>query len=95
MEIKALKTTGERVFVLTERQEDGLCTVRRAQMTENGIFHAEDSFYKQELESIEDNIRREANEMLLKARIQKELLDALKKEEGEADNSLAARLQVN
>ena len=91
--IYALKTTGERVFVL-KTLPDGVVEVRRPTMGENGIDHWLSTFNPIEIETLEDNFRREYKEMLLKAKIQKEILEEAREAEGEAP-SLAEKLSVN
>jgi hypothetical protein len=79
-DLLCLKTTGELVFVLevfpgtddTAPQVE----VRRPTMTREGITHAEDMFYQDELETPEQHLRYEAKEMVLKANIQEEILNA-------------------
>lgn len=95
--VYALKTTGERVYVLRPAEDGTGVEVRRAVMGESGIIHGFETFYVEELESLEDNFKREINEMLLKAKLQQ---DALKKarqadEAAEGERSVAEKLQVN
>jgi len=78
-EVAALKTTGERVFVLGD-MENGTFKVRRAQIGQNGIKHDTEIFADVELENIEENIERELSEILLKRKIEKKLFEQYKKE---------------
>jgi hypothetical protein len=71
-EIMTLKLTGERVFVL-DNSLNGKILVRRPSMGPNGITHSQETFYLVELETLEDNIHREINEVLLKNRISQEI----------------------
>ena len=96
--VYALKTTGERVYLYGAVQvPDGIrAQVHRAKMGEQGIVHEVEVFDFEELESLEDNFKREINEMLLKAKLQQ---DALKKarqaDEAAEGESVAVKLQVN
>jgi hypothetical protein len=72
------KTTGELCIVI--RLEDAGVVVRRPVMShENGITHSLDRVAEFELESIEDHLRREAKEMVLKTKIQDEMVAELAK----------------
>lgn len=76
-DILCLKTTGELVFVLGEPAADSenkSISVRRPTMTREGIIHSTDVFYQAELETPEEHLRHEAQEMVLKADIQEEML---------------------
>jgi hypothetical protein len=59
------------VFVLGA-YANGDLNVRRPVMTRDGIRHQEDSFTKAEIETVESHLRRELEEMKLKAKLQKE-----------------------
>lgn len=73
------KTTGELCIVLNITDAvQGLLHVRRPVMTaENGINHVVDDVYTYELETVEDHLRHEAKEMVLKQTIQEEMMQAL------------------
>jgi hypothetical protein len=90
-DILCIKTTGELVIVLG-KNEDGTVNVRRPSMGKDGIYHSQNSFFEFELQTSEEHLRQEANEMILKNRIQKE---TLKKMEDEEDKAKAANLLVN
>lgn len=100
--VYALKTTGERVYVMQTTDyvigsgDGNGRLVRRAVMGEGGIFHGIETFHKDELESLEENFQREINEMLLKAKLQQEALKkARQADEAAEGESVAAKLQVN
>lgn len=78
--IMCLRTTGEIVFILGA-YESGDIKVRRPVMTRDGIVHQEDGFTEAEIETVESHLRRELEEMKMKARLQKE---AFASEEEEA-----------
>lgn len=68
-DVLVLKTTGEKVIVLPRiaAQPDDLETVRRATITEdNGIFHAKETFFNFELETLEEHADRQIEEQKLK-----------------------------
>jgi hypothetical protein len=78
-DIVCYKTTGELCVVLLPF-EDGTVNVRRPIMThENGITQSVDTINQFELESVEDHLRREAKEMVLKVQIQNEMQEELDK----------------
>ena len=77
--IMCLKATGEIVYVLEDTQ-DGV-RVRRPIMTRDGIRHDVDVFTAAEIETVEAHLRKELDEMKLKAKLQKE---AFASEEEEA-----------
>ena len=75
--IYVLKTTGELCCVIGQ-DVPGAVRVRRPTMThENGIVQNSNVFYEFELESVEDHLRREGKEMLLKVRIQEEMQEEM------------------
>ena len=81
-DILCIKTTGELVVVLHVYPDEGKVEVRRPTMTrDNGIIHNAEVLLKTELETSEDHLRREANEMLIKEKIQNEFLEAHTKAE--------------
>jgi hypothetical protein len=69
--IMCLRATGEIVFVLGT-YDSGNIRVRRPIMTRDGILHQEDSFTAAEIETVESHLKRELEEMKLKAKLQKE-----------------------
>lgn len=69
--IMCLRATGEIVFVLGT-YDNGEIKVRRPVMTRDGIRHQEDGFTAAEIETVESHLRRELEEMKLKAKLQKE-----------------------
>lgn len=72
------KTTGELCLILAI--DGDRVKVRRPVMThENGIQQSEDFIYAFELETVEQHLRREGQEMVLKSRIQNEMMEELKK----------------
>ncbi len=87
-QVMCLKTTGELCIVIKDLQaESGQVLVRRPLMShENGIQHSEDSFYPFELESVEEHLRHEAKEMLLKTQIQEEMM-------AEMDNAKKSKIE--
>lgn len=93
--IVCLRTTGELVMLLKDIKEgtfSGTFLVRRPLMTRNGIVHVEDNFRPFELETVEQHLRHEANEMFLKSQIQEELQERL---EQASDKKKAGNLLVN
>jgi hypothetical protein len=89
-EILCRRTTGELCIVLTEL-EAGLYNVRRPVMQEKGIDHVIDEVYAFELETVEEHLRHEAKEMLLKIDIQEEMSQAMEN----AKKSKIDKLMVN
>lgn len=86
-DLLCLKTTGELCFVLqvfpgTDKTAP-MVEVRRPTMTREGIVHAIDTFYQDELETPEQHLRYEAKEMVLKANIQDEILSTREAERAE------------
>ena|SRR6266550_6376601 len=75
-QVMCLKTTGELCIVVQDVQvPGGMVSVRRPLMShDNGIQHSEDAFYPFELETVEEHLRHEAKEMLLKTQIQEEMM---------------------
>jgi len=70
--IMCLKATGEIIFVLGEGDNGGV-QVRRPVMTQaDGIRHQLDEFTTDEIETVEEHLRKELAEMKLKAKLQKE-----------------------
>ncbi len=81
-QIMCHKTTGELVVVLELVGERGVEVSRPVMSHENGITHVKNAVYTFELETVEEHLRREAKEMVLKTKIQEEMmaeLDAGKK----------------
>lgn len=62
--IAYVRTTGEKVFLISVHTDDGdtLATVRRPVTSETGIYHEEDTFYVEELESEEEYQARQQKE---------------------------------
>lgn len=84
--IMSLKVTGERVFVLEENLNgggiyQGSYRVRRPVVGPNGITHSEEYFTADELESVEDSIRRELSDILLKRKLEQELYEQFQAEQ--------------
>ncbi len=77
--IMCYKTTGELCTILGENKiNPKLTNIRRPVMShENGISHIYETVYDFELETVEDHLRREAKEMLLKVRIQDEMTEEM------------------
>ena len=82
--ILCMKTTGELVFVLGQG-ENGDVRVRRPVMTRDGIDQQVNFFHEAELETIEEHLRHEAKEMVLKSKIQEEILNELGKKDKKPD----------
>jgi hypothetical protein len=74
-----LRTTGELCLVKEER--DGRLYVTRPIVSKDGIRHEADFFLPFELETVEEHLRHEAREMVLKARIQREMQKTIEEEE--------------
>ena len=83
--IVGIKTTGERVYVIREATafggdpRKGYC-VRRPSGGQFGVHHSLETFLADELEPIEENLIREINEMILKAKLQERILRAARLE---------------
>lgn len=90
--ILCFKTTGEMCLVLEDGMaKDGRANlkIRRPIMTkDNGIEHEEDIVYTFELETVEEHLRREAHEMVLKTEIQEELMEALEAKKARKNDKL-------
>ncbi len=86
--VACLRTTGELCIVIRDAQADGgMVFVRRPLMShENGIQHSEDTFFPFELETVEEHLRHEAKEMLLKTQIQEEMM-------AEMDNAKKSKIE--
>jgi hypothetical protein len=86
-DILAIKTTGEYVYFTGKQFDDGKWEVHRPALTRDGITHKYDSFEVNELETVEDHIKREVTEALLKLQAQKDVMTAkMKALEEESDN---------
>lgn len=72
-DIVCYKTTGELAVVLATHEALNQVDVRRPIMTENGIKQEVTTSYTFELETPEVHLRREAQEMVLKIKIQQEV----------------------
>ena len=73
-EIVSIKTTGEKVFLRRYYEDSAAWDVRRPTIDDEGkIFHTTEVFYENELETIEENLNRQIDEMLLKTRLQQRL----------------------
>lgn len=98
-EVLCLRTTGERVILLNpDVNGDGegyVVSLRRPTIGESGIVWHEETFYAFELESAESHLRREAEEMYLKAKLQNEMQERLEEEEAGARKKKAETLLVN
>lgn len=93
--IVVLRTTGEKVFLIAEN-ENGTVEVRRANVNSNGaITHEVNSFFNEELATLEDFANEQVNEMLLKAKVQKRLLDLEAKLDQEALVSAEPKPNIN
>lgn len=83
--IHCVRTTGERVFVLSEDEDKNtgktIVTVRRPVVGKNGLYHNIETFRVDELETIGESLDRDMAEMILKAKKQQEALKAARKEE--------------
>jgi hypothetical protein len=74
--VLCFKSTGELVVVIGK--EGDFVLVRRPCMThDNGITHSIDKVYAFELETVEEHLRHEAKEMVLKTLIQEDMLEAM------------------
>ncbi len=87
-QVMCLRTTGELCIVIKVPQIEGdQLKVRRPLMShENGIQHSEDYFFPFELETVEEHLRHEAKEMLLKTQIQEEMM-------AEMDNAKKSKIE--
>jgi len=108
-DIVSLKSTGEYVTVLSMNPEEfqkfgmlddhqyGTVLVRRPRLTQNGIDHVLSLFFEYELESVEDHVKREVNDAMLKLAAQKEVMDAKVKalEAMEPDGNVAPKTYFN
>ena len=82
-QIVGVKTSGERVYVIKEalgRDVMKAYLVRRPTMGRDGMAHVTETFYEDELESVEQNLTRELDEMVLKARLTEKILGAYRRE---------------
>jgi|ERR1035437_1131235 hypothetical protein len=86
-EIMCRKTTGELVLIIEKsvpelasvQDHKEAVVVRRPVMTHNlGISHSLEVVYICELETMEEHLRREANEMIFKSKLQDEVMDELR-----------------
>jgi hypothetical protein len=89
-DVLALKTTGEVVFVLgdpygsdTGKKVD----VRRPVLSEKGISHENAIFFVDELETVEEYVKREATMQTYKIRAQKNILEKAIRELEEAERA--------
>ncbi|SRR6266404_7370657 len=91
-QVMCLKTTGELCIVIgrspeVEAVNGSVYITRRPVMThENGISHSLDTFQGFELETVEEHLRHEAKEMLLKTQIQEEMM-------AEMDNAKKSKIE--
>ena len=77
-QIVCLKSTGELCVVLGENDDGVSINIRRPKMShEDGINHEEMFVYPFELETVEEHLRREAKEMVLKVKIQEEMQEEI------------------
>lgn len=101
--VACVKTTGEHVFVLRTLTANELIAqgyqadavvyfVRRPSVGNKGLFHYPETFTSDELESVEDNLKREINEMVLKAKMQQDELKKARKSEEPQD---ATSFEIN
>lgn len=75
-DILAVRTTGEYVYFTGKQDTNGLWEVHRPMLTRDGIRHEYDWFEANELETIEEHVKREVAEALLKLQAQKDVMDA-------------------
>lgn len=87
-EVVSLKCTGEYVIILSTNPEEfnqfgpiddsqyGTVLVRRAKLTRDGIVYTLCLFFEYELETVQDHIKREVTEALLKIQAQKDIMQA-------------------
>ena len=75
-DIVAVKTTGEYVYFTGKQFDNGQWEVHRPKLTRDGILHEYDAFEIGELETVEDHVKREVNDAMLKLAAQKEVMDA-------------------
>jgi hypothetical protein len=98
-DILCMRVTGERVVVLNpDVNGDGdgyIVLVRRPTIGENGITWHEQNYYDFELETAEQHLEREAEEMYLKAKLQNKMQEKLEREESEGRKARAEKLLVN
>lgn len=59
-----IRTTGEPVFVLDAGPQSGFFLVRRPIQTRDGLQHVQENFHAEELESAEDGIHREIDQLV-------------------------------
>jgi len=87
-QLMCLRTTGELCIITRSAAEDGgKVAVRRPVMShDDGIRHSEDGFFPFELETVEEHLRHEAKEMLLKTQIQEEMM-------AEMDNAKKSKIE--
>lgn len=87
-EILALKTTGEKVFILDVNEK--AVTVRRAHTGESGVYaHKTETFTVGEVETPKQHMQRQIAEMIEKGECQKELMIAEKKLNEQLEKELA------
>lgn len=78
-QLMCFRTTGELALVVSICG-GGQVQVRRPVMThENGISHSIDEVFEFELETVEEHLRHEAKEMVLKIQIQEEMTAEMEK----------------
>jgi len=97
-DVLCLRTTGERCVVLypdVKYDEGSVVQVRRPTVGENGITWHREDFFAFELETAEEHLRREAEEMYLKAKLQNEMQEKLDAEERNSAKKKAEALLVN
>lgn len=81
--IMCRKTTGELCIIIGQSPNEGeirngYIRVRRPVMLQDkGISHEAEYVFTYELETVEEHLRREAKEMLLKITIQEEMTEAM------------------
>jgi hypothetical protein len=91
--VMAIKTTGEIVYVLSIKEDEGSVEVRRPVLSESGISHTIETFFEDELESVEAYVNREATMQTYKIKAQKNILEKAIRELEEAEREEANKKQ--
>lgn len=77
-DVVRIKTTGEQVYVFGPGKEEGTTIIMRPQLGRDGVKHTEEIWPTGALETIEQNIEREADEQVIRARIGEKISNLLK-----------------
>ena len=88
-DIVAIKTTGEKVILIRQWELDCGWEVRRPTIDDEGkIEHVTQTFRPEELETVEENINRQIDEMLLKNKLQQRLYEGSKTAQPASDPTI-------